>query len=158
MIKEDFNKIKESEKFKAIISRARLVSCFLNDDQIKKLWEFNFFSEETKSTYTFFVDNNDVVLKDTNILISRNQNPEEVMLGNLKLEEKEVISIANFVLVKKYQEENFSKMILSIESQNRRILWNVTVVLKNLNVANIKINDRTSEVVEDKLFSPFTKQ
>ena len=158
MIKEDFNKIKESEKFKAIISRARLVSCFLNDDQIKKLWEFNFFSEETKSTYTFFVDNNDVVLKDTNILISRNQNPEEVMLGNLKLEEKEVISIANFVLVKKYQEENFSKMILSIESQNRRILWNVTVVLKNLNVANIKINDRTSEVVEDKLISPFTKQ
>jgi len=157
MIKEDFDKIRNSEKFKAIISRARLVSCFLNDDQIKKLWEFNFFSEETKSTYTFFVDNNDVVLKDTNILISRNQNPEEVILKDLKLEEKEVISVANFFLIKKCKEEKFSKMIMSIESQNKNILWNVTIVLKNLNVVNLKISDKTSEVVEDKTISPFQK-
>lgn len=157
MIKEDFNRIRESEKFKAIISRARLVSCFLNDDQIKKLWEFNFFSEETKTTYTFFVDNDEVILKDTNVLISRNQNPEELLLNNLKLEEKEVISIANFFLIKKYSEDKFSKMILSIESRAGVILWNATIVLKNLNVVNLKVNDMISEVVEDKSISPFLK-
>ena len=157
MIKDNFFKVKESEKFKAIISRARLVSCFLNEDMLKKLWEFNFFSEETKSTYTFFVDNDEVVLKDTNVLISRNKNPEELFLGNLKLEEKEAISIANFFLVKKYNEEKFAKMILSIESKERNILWNITVVLKNLNVVNLRINDKNSEVVEDKIISPFLK-
>ncbi len=158
MIKEDFDKIRNSEKFKAIISRARLVSCFLNDAQIKRLWEFNYFSAETKSTYTFFVDNDEVILKDTNILLSKNQNPEELFLGNLKLEEKEAVSIANFLLVKKYKEENFSKMIISLESRDRNILWNVTVVLRNLNVINLRINDGNSEVVEDQIISPFTKQ
>ena len=48
-------------------------------------------------------------------------------------------------------------MIMSIESQNKNILWNVTIVLKDLNVVNLKISDKTSEVVEDKTISPFQK-
>src|SRR3989344_5568594 len=157
MIKEDFDKIKNSEKFKAIISRASLISCFLNEDLAKKFWEFNFFSQETKSIYAFFVDKDEPILKETNVLISRNQNPEELLLGNLKLRESEAVSIANFFLVKKYKEDKFAKMIISLEAKDKNILWNITVVLKNLNVVNLKISDRNSEVIEDKAISPFLK-
>jgi|SRR3989344_3717730 len=158
MLKEDFEKIRLSEKFRALINKSYLISCFLNDDLIKKIWEYNFFSRDNNIIYTFFVDNNEVILKDSsNLLVNKKDNQEELFLNNIQLDEKEVVALVNFFLNKKYKNDKFSKMIISIESSNF-ILWNITVVLKNLNIINIKINDKTREIIGDKIVSPISKK
>ena len=153
MIKEDFEKIKYSEQFKAIVTGSYLVSCFLND--ASDLWEYNFYSRETKNIYTFILDNNEIKLKDTNILLNEKENPEELFLGELKLNEKEAVAVLNYFLLRMYKDHKVSKVILSIE-KNETIVWSIIVILKNLKVINIKINDKTSEIIEDKLISPFS--
>ncbi len=155
MIKEDFQKIRLSEKFKAIIGRSILVSCFLNDDLSKKLWEYNFLSEDNKTTYTFIVDG-EVILKDSGTLLSNKNSHEELQLLNLKLEEKEIIAITHYELMRTYKEDRLSKLIISIESSNKNINWNITTVLKNLKIINIKINDKTSQMIESREVIPFS--
>lgn len=154
MIKEDFEKIQICGKYNPLLNSAFLVSCFLNDSLSKPLWEYNFYSQDNHTTYTFIIDNDNVILKDTGSLMNLKTNPEKLPIGNLRLTEKEITALTKFHLVKKFNEENFTKIIMSIDHE-RTILWNVTVVLKNLNIINIRISDRNSEIVDSKLVSPF---
>ena len=154
IIKEGFDKIKTCGNYNPILNRSILVSCFLNDDLSKSLWEYNFYSQEDKLTYTFIVDNDEVILKDTGSLMNLKQTPEELKINNLKLNDKEIIAVTKFFIVKKYNEEKLSKIIISIENNNT-IIWNVTIVLNNLNIINLKINDTNSEVIQDNKVSPF---
>ena len=153
MIKEDFEKIKYSEQFKAIVAPSYLVSCFLNDVSGKQLWEYNFYSRETENIYTFIVDNDQAILRETNVLLNKKDNPKELYLGNLKLNSKEVIAIVNYFLIRGYKDDSVSKIILSIE-MDETIIWSVIVILRNLKLINIKVNDRNSEVIENKVISP----
>ncbi len=154
MIKEDFQKIQSCGKYNPILNKAFLVSCFLNESLVKPLWEYNFYSLDNNTTYTFIIDNDDAILKDSGSLMNLKKNPEPLSLVNIKLNEKEAIALAKYHLVKKYNEENISKIIISIDHE-KTILWNITVVLKNLNIINLRINDKNSEVMDSKLVSPF---
>ena len=81
IIKEGFDKIKTCGNYNPILNRSILVSCFLNDNLSKSLWEYNFYSQEDKLTYTFIVDNDEVILKDTGSLMNLKQTPEELKIN-----------------------------------------------------------------------------
>ena len=156
MLKEDFQKILNAEYFRAIIKNSFLISCFLNEDPKTKKsnWEYNFYSREGKCVYTFFLSENNVILKDTNFTLIKKENPEELKIMNVKLSEKEVEAKVNYVLGTKYKDDKVTKMIISID-MNKVIVWNVTSILKNLTIINIKVNDNNSEIIEDRVVSPF---
>ena len=155
MIKEDFEKIRFSEQFRPILSPSFLVSCFLNESlPDRPLWEYNFLSRENNKIYTFIVDNEKVILKETSFL-TNNKTPKELLLNNLRLDKKEVLALATYFLLNKFKEDKISRTIVSIEMDSE-IVWNISIILKNLQIIHIKINDKTSQVIKDKVMAPFT--
>ena len=156
MLKEEYQQILNSENFRAIMRSSYLVSLFRNEEPKtnKSSWEYNFYSREGKCIYSFFINNNTVILKDTNFTLIKKENPEELKIMNLKLEEKEAEAHVKYLLGTKYKDERVTKMIISIE-MDKTIIWNITTVLKNLTIINVKLSDSNSQVIEDKIVSHF---
>lgn len=156
MLKEEYQQILNSENFRAIMRSSYLVSCFRNEDPktSKSSWEYNFYTREGKCIYSFFINNDVTILKDTNFTLIKKENPEELKIMNLKLAEKEVEALVNYLLGTKYKDDRVTKLIMSIE-MDKVITWNVTAILKNMTIINVRINDSNSQVIEDKVVSPF---
>jgi hypothetical protein len=116
------------------------------------LWEYNFYSPETKQTNSFFVKDDKVLLRNTSELAS-NKEPEELNLNNLNLRKIQILSIVNDFLKKEHKNEKPSKIIIIVESENQKIIWSLVLILKSSKMISLKISDENFKVIESKVIT-----
>ncbi|MBI2672289.1 hypothetical protein HYX16_05120 [Candidatus Woesearchaeota archaeon] len=155
MLKGDYEKIKHSEEFNKIFSDSFLISCFLNEtagNEENSVWEYNFYSPETKKINSFFVRDGKVHLRDASELTSIKE-PEELNLNNLNLRKPQVTSIVNDFLKKEHKNEKPSKTIIIVESENNKIIWSLVLILESSKMISLKISDEKFNIIEKKIIT-----
>ena len=156
-IQEDFATIKTSETFRDLVDQTYLVSCFLEDEENQKRWDYNFYNSLEKEVFSFSLENNLVVLKGKSPLANTQTVPEELRIENLQSDQEEIFVLMKRTFLKEYTQDKILK-IFAILEQKGEIFWSFLILLKNLQVVHMKISDRTYEIVENTSVSMIKKE
>ena len=156
-LQEDFITIRDSETFKEFLNSTYLISCFLDDIESKKRWEYNFYQEANKEILSFSVENAAIVFSGKSPPVNPQHFPQILPLEELKSEQEDIFNAMRREFLKEYTQDKVLK-IFTILEKHEDIVWSFLILLKNLNVIHMKINDRTQEDIENSSISMIKKE
>ena len=149
-IKDIAQKVLDSSAFDSWNNKDNyLVSCFF----MNSVWSVDFYSKKTKKVTSFLVED-EVKLSDEDKVFQREENDlEELKLDEVKVSLDSVLDIISSIKEKESGSEVQQKIV--ILQKIKFPLWNVTLILKDFNLFNIKVNATNGEVIEKELAPVF---
>ena len=149
-IKDIVQKVLDSNIFNSWNNKDNhLVSCFFMND----VWSVDFYSKKTKKVTSFLVEDK-VKLSDEDKVFQREENDlEELKLDEIKVSLGSVLDIISNIKEKESGSEVQQKIV--ILQKIKFPLWNVTFILKDFNLFNVKVNAINGKLIEKELSPVF---
>src|SRR3989344_519335 len=104
-LQEDFITIRDSETFKEFLNSTYLISCFLDDIESKKRWEYNFYQEANKEILSFSVENAAIVFSGKSPPVNPQHFPQILPLEELKSEQEDIFNAMRREFLKEYTQD-----------------------------------------------------
>ncbi len=143
---KNYEELLESEAYKNYIKdnpKAFLFACFLTNGQ----WQFDFFCD---NKVIVFQGN---ILNEKDQLLNSEHKVEKLDIKKIKIKPEEAIETARNVL--KAHHDETDKRIVLLQKINKEIVWNITLLTKNMNIMNVKINAVTGKITSESFQSIF---
>ena len=139
----DLMNSEQYNKFKAEHPKSFLFACFLTNGQ----WQFDFFCD---NKVIVFRDN---LIEEKDQLLNSDSKVENLDIKKIKIKPEEAIETARNVL--KTHHDETDKRIVLLQKINKEIVWNITLLTKNMNIMNVKINAITGKIINESFQSIF---
>ena len=147
--RNDIKHLEKSDEFKAWKKKdpkSYLVHAFATDQ--KDRWQFGYYNPGSDRITTFVMDkksiqsSNDEVFKESGTV-------ERLELDKLKIGFENAKEIAEKLRKEKYPNEQVNKSIFILQSLNKKMLWNITLVTLSFNLINVKIDAIDGNILSD---------
>ncbi|MBI4155380.1 hypothetical protein HY498_04835 [Candidatus Woesearchaeota archaeon] len=143
---KSYEELLVSDRYNDFIKKdpnAILIACFLTNGE----WQFDFYSEGKVTIFR----NNKLEIKDEIL------NPQMVIvkldLKKIKIKIEKAIEIAREKL--KIHKDETDKRIVLLQNFKEKPVWNITLLTKNMNIMNLKINALNGDIIGESFESIF---
>jgi hypothetical protein len=109
-------------------------------------FEFSYYLKKENETTSFGVEPS-AALKQTDVTLSGNV-PETLNIEKAKVDSSEAVRIAKEVLETKYSAQTPIKIILMLQAQANKPMWNVTFFTASFSTLNIRVDAVSGKVIE----------
>jgi hypothetical protein len=156
--KEAVKKLKDSSEIKDLDKDNYLAHGFMTLDENfneSQPWNIGFYSKKTDKITSYSITDNVIeklgeqeVFKDPDDIV------QELEIEKVKKTMNSVISSAKKLIEKKYSKETPARAIVLVQNiKDIGTVWNITIITKQFNTINVKMNSYTGKIVEDKIVS-----
>ena len=145
---QEYERLLKDKKFKSWKDKykdAYLCSVFLlKDIEVSSGWQFDYYLPKKNRMTTFLVDKN-IKFTDNQKIFSTSGKIDEIKLDDIKFSFDKVVKLVKPT----YQNKNFTKEIIIIQSLDLKLLWNVSLVTNDFNLINIKVDAKNGKILEE---------
>ena len=145
---DKYKQLTNDKKFKSWKEKhkdAYLCSVFtLKDEEKSSGWQFDYYLSK-KNRMTTFIVGNDIKLNDNQKIFSKSDKIDEIDLKDVKFSFDDVVKL----FTPKYKDKNFVKEIIIIQSLDKKLLWNVSLVTSDFYLINLKVDAVNGKILEE---------
>ena len=145
---EEYKKLTNDKRFiswKKKNEDAYLSSVFLLKDEEKTSnWQFDYYFPKTNKITAFVVSKDIKIIKDEDVF-SESKNIEKIDLKDVKFSFDDVVKL----ILSKHKNQRFIKEIIIIQSLNKKLLWNISLVTSEFNLFNVKVDAINGKILEE---------
>ncbi len=144
ILKQNLEEIKGSQEFKEWKrkhSKAYLCGAFLD-----KKWQIDFYDPSTDKITTFHIDNG--FLFEEGEIFKSKKKIKELNLNKVKVDLEKALNLIKKLIDERYNHQEETNKIIILQHLEKQV-WNITYVMKNLNILNVKIDTETGKIIHE---------
>nr|MCK4930125.1 PepSY domain-containing protein [Nanoarchaeota archaeon] len=154
ILKQTIKKVEESKTFKSFIKKHPdyyLVHCFtmVDEGEKKYIWELGYYSGKTDRMVVFETKPK-IIRRAEEEAFKKQATIKKLDLSKVRISLSKALDICNNLVKDKYPKQNISKKIIILQHLDKQV-YNITLVTRNFNILNIKIDSNTGEVLQENI-------
>lgn len=154
ILKQTIKKVEESKVFKSFIKKHPdyyLVHCFtmVDEGEKKYVWELGYYSEKTDKMVVFETEPK-IMIRPAEEAFKKEGTIKKLDLSKVRISLSKALDICNNLVKDKYPGQSITKRIIILQHLDKQV-YNITLITRNFNILNIKIDSSTGEVLQDNI-------
>ena len=111
-------------------------------------WEVGFYNPD-QDKITIFIIGNEISIKPQEDAFKKEGKVEQLNLEKIKVDFEQSIEEFKKIKEDKYSPEVMLNGFIILQNFQDKLMWNVSIALKSMNILNVKINAETKEIISD---------